>query len=361
MILPPDSGPGVPPPRVSVLITTYNAASFIRETIASVLGQTFTDFELVVVDDGSTDATVAILASIEDPRLRILRTPRNLGIVGARNFGYRTLRGAYVAPLDHDDVWRPTRLAAGVAILDAQPETVFVGTQAAVLIDGAVSDLSRPGNLTPMLLRWMLLMDCPIIYSSLLFRRDAGRLADGGFVRSDALYADDYELMLRLALKSDAVLIDAPLTLYRVHSRNTTNSVLPEMQQNAIRILTETYARWLDGDAPEAARLVARHVARRQPASSLAELERIGVFIIRLRDAFFATYRPSNADRCLINRNAQEAYWRAVRASIRQGRVWLLYCYRRHRSLSVIGRFPADVVLSLAAGLAKRLMSPTRP
>lgn len=345
-----------PAPHVSVLITAYNAAGFIRETIGSVLSQSFTDFELVVVDDGSSDDTLAILASIEDQRLRVLPAPHNLGIVGARNFGFRTLRGAYVATLDHDDVWQPTRLAAGVAVLDAQPQTVFVGTGAAVLVDGRIFDLNRPRGVTPMLLRWMLLMDCPVIYSSLLFRREAGRLADGGFMRSDALYADDYELMLRLSSQSECVLIDAPLTLYRVHRNNTTPSVLAEMEQNAVRVLTETYARWLGDDAPEAARLVARHIARRQPAASASELDRIALAINRLLDAFFATYRPSEADRRLITRSAGEAYWRVVRASIRQGRVWLLGCYGRHRSLSVIGRFPGDVALSLAAGLIRLML-----
>jgi Glycosyl transferase family 2 len=356
MTTPPETDANAPSrPCVSVLITTYNAAGFIRDTIDSVLSQSFTDFELVVVDDGSTDETFAILAGIGDPRLRILRTPRNLGIVGARNLGYRTLRGAYVATLDHDDFWQPMRLAAGVAILDAQPGTVFVGTQTAVLINGQVSNVNRPGGVTPMLLRWMLLMDCPIVYSSLLFRRDASRLADGGFMRPDALYADDYELMLRLVLQGDGALIDAPLTLYRVHGRNTTESVRAEMEQNAVRILTETYARWLGDEAPVAAMLIARHVARRRPVTSLPELDQIGAILMRLLDDFVMTYHPNEADRRLVIENAQEAYWRVVRASIRQGRIWLLGCYRRRRSLSILGRRPVDVALSVAAGLTRLL------
>jgi glycosyltransferase involved in cell wall biosynthesis len=81
------------PPRVSVLMTTWNGAAGIAASIASILGQSFTDFELVVVDDGSTDGTAAILAGIADPRLVVLRPPRNLGIVGARNLGFAVCRG----------------------------------------------------------------------------------------------------------------------------------------------------------------------------------------------------------------------------------------------------------------------------
>ncbi len=96
---------GVRVPRVSVLMTTYNGARFLAESIDSVLAQSFTDFELVVVDDASTDATPSILAGYADPRLRVIRNPVNLGVVGARNRGFADLRGVYVATIDHDDLW----------------------------------------------------------------------------------------------------------------------------------------------------------------------------------------------------------------------------------------------------------------
>lgn len=348
------------PPRVSVLITTYNAAAFITETISSVLDQSFRDFELVVVDDGSTDETLATLAGFVDPRLRVLRTPRNLGIVGARNFGYRMLRGAYVATLDHDDVWRPARLEKGVVILDAQPTTVLVGTQTAALVRGQVVKVDRPRGVTPTLLRWLLLMDCPVVYSSLLFRREAGQLSGGDFMRSDALYADDYELMLRLSGRGDCVVIDAPLTLHRVHEKNATPIVAAEMEQNAVRVLTEVYARWLGDEAAVAAKLMSRHVARRRPATSLGELNAIATVLMRLRDSFLATYLPDRADRRLITCSVRNAYWRVVRATIRSGRIGLVSCYLHHPSLAISRRLLVDLALSLAAGLVKLAFRPDR-
>ncbi len=120
---------GVAVPTVSVLMTTWNGAGFIAEAIASVLAQTFTDFELIVVDDGSTDATPRLLAGIGDPRLRVLRQAVNGGVVAARNIGFLAARGRYVAALDHDDLSRPARLARQVAYLETHPAVALVATE----------------------------------------------------------------------------------------------------------------------------------------------------------------------------------------------------------------------------------------
>ena len=116
-------------PTVSVLMTTWNGAAFIAEAIASVLAQSFTDFELIVVDDGSTDETGQVLAGIGDRRLRVLRQAMNGGVVAARNVGFAAARGRYVAALDHDDLSHPQRLARQVAYLEAHTRVVLVATE----------------------------------------------------------------------------------------------------------------------------------------------------------------------------------------------------------------------------------------
>ena len=95
------SGPAGPSPRVSVVVPTYTARALLAETLAAILAQTFTDFELIVVDDGSTDDTADYLASIADPRLRVVRQA-NAGVGAARNRGIDESRGAFVAFCDHD-------------------------------------------------------------------------------------------------------------------------------------------------------------------------------------------------------------------------------------------------------------------
>jgi glycosyltransferase involved in cell wall biosynthesis len=114
-------------PRVSVVIPTYNYGRYLGEAVSSVLGQTFPDFECIVVDDGSNDETGRVLASFTDPRMVIDRTPR-LGVSGARNRGVDLSRGDLIAFLDADDRWRPGKLERQVAILDKEPDVDMVFT-----------------------------------------------------------------------------------------------------------------------------------------------------------------------------------------------------------------------------------------
>ncbi|RLF83553.1 glycosyl transferase, partial [Thermococci archaeon] len=97
-------------PTVSVIIPTYNRANLLKRAIASVLNQTFTDFELIVVDDASPDNTPEVVRSINDGRIRYVRLKKNSGGPVARNTGIRKARGRFIALLDDDDEWLPNRL-----------------------------------------------------------------------------------------------------------------------------------------------------------------------------------------------------------------------------------------------------------
>lgn len=107
-------------PKVSVVIPMYNVAQYINEALDSVLAQTFTDFEVICVDDGSPDNAVALVCEYDDPRITVLRQ-KNRGLSGARNSGIAAARGQYVALLDADDRWDPNKLQAHVEHLDANP------------------------------------------------------------------------------------------------------------------------------------------------------------------------------------------------------------------------------------------------
>jgi len=123
-----------PTPRVSVLMTVYNAEQYVEKAVASILAQTFTDFEFICVDDGSTDRSGAILGKFADgdPRIRILSRP-NTGQVGALNDGLVLARGEYLARMDADDICMPTRLEEQVRFLDAHPEVLCLGSCALVI------------------------------------------------------------------------------------------------------------------------------------------------------------------------------------------------------------------------------------
>ncbi len=117
-------------PRVSVVMPAYDREATLRESIDSVLAQTFRDFELVVIDDGSSDRTAEIADSTGDPRVRVVRNERNLGVTVTRARGLELARGELVANLDSDDLAHPERLARQVAFLDAHPACAMVGTWA---------------------------------------------------------------------------------------------------------------------------------------------------------------------------------------------------------------------------------------
>src|SRR6185295_12532492 len=111
-------------PRVSVLIPTRNRAGLLRATIASVLAQTFQDFEIVIIDDASDDDTPSVIAGLADARIRYFRYAENLGEAASRNAGLAHAGGDYIAFLDDDDTWLPDKVAAQVEILDRSPRRI---------------------------------------------------------------------------------------------------------------------------------------------------------------------------------------------------------------------------------------------
>ncbi|MGH7104842.1 MAG: glycosyltransferase family 2 protein [Acetobacteraceae bacterium] len=147
---------------VSVLMPAFNASRFIRQSVASVLGQTFEDFELLVIDDGSTGDTVAILEQMRDPRLRVLPNPGNLGIVASLNRGIGNVRGRYVARLDSDDICRPTRFARQVEFLERNPGVLLVGARMNDLEHGYVRPPKTPAEPDPQVLRWLFHLGNPV-------------------------------------------------------------------------------------------------------------------------------------------------------------------------------------------------------
>src|ERR1039457_4802694 len=120
-------------PRVSVVMGAYNGERFIRTAIESILNQTFRDFELIVIDDCSTDSTPQILREFNDDKLRVVRNERNLGIAETLNNGIAVARGEYVALQDHDDISLPARLECQVAFLDRNTQVGMVGSGCSVI------------------------------------------------------------------------------------------------------------------------------------------------------------------------------------------------------------------------------------
>jgi len=234
-------------PEVSVVIATYNQAHWLGQAIADVRGQTFRDWELVVVDDGSTDETRAIVARHEeDARVRYL-FQTNQERSAARNRGIAASSGRLVAFLDADDRWLPEKLARQVTALAVSPEAALCYT-AARFVDGSGAPLPvrKPprvvaGRIFPRLVRANLM-----ILASVVARRDLLEAA-GGFDATLPVYGcEDWDLWLRLARRHPVVAVDEELTLYRQHAGNTTRE---QLLQSAFCVIDRLYA------DPEVARL----------------------------------------------------------------------------------------------------------
>lgn len=167
-------------PAVSVIIPTHNRAEMLRRAIASVLAQTFTDTEIIVVSDGSVDHTAEVVAFFADPRLRFLRHETARGASAARNTGLRAATGRMVAFLDDDDEWLPQKLAVQVPVLEgAGPEVGLVYCWIESVRDGQCVDRRCP-TLKGDIFRQMLDRQAITNSSALLVRRDAA-LHIGGF------------------------------------------------------------------------------------------------------------------------------------------------------------------------------------
>jgi hypothetical protein len=203
-------------PTVSVVMSVFNGEKFLSETIDSVLNQTFRDFEFVIVDDGSTDATADILSKyvIRDGRIRVLREGKK-GRAASLNLGISLASGKYVANTDADDLAMPGRLEEQVAFMERNPEVGVLGCAFELITDsGDVSDIIRH-PLEDSQIRSAMLHYDPICHSSAILRKDVVR-ASGGY-RSTFEPSEDYDLWLRMSERSRLANLPNVLVRYRLH------------------------------------------------------------------------------------------------------------------------------------------------
>lgn len=206
---------------VQVVMPAYNAAEYVGEAIESVLAQTFADWELVVVDDGSTDATPDIVSSYADERIRLLRIEHAGLPAVARNRGLAESRSPFVAFLDADDFWREDKLERQLAVLGNQPAAGLVHTALETLQAGERRPYPPPPSLfgsEPQFVR--LAGRNFIIMSSVVIRRALLELH--GVFDEDPQVTEDFELWMRLAPHTTFAYVDEPLLVYRLtkHSRH---------------------------------------------------------------------------------------------------------------------------------------------
>lgn len=203
---------------------SYNRAGYLPQAIDSVLAQTFHDFELIILDDASTDNTEEVVSSYasKDQRIRYIKHPSNLGLAKNRNAGLSEARGAYIAILDSDDLWNdPSKLSNQYSFLDQNLHCAVIGTFAEVIDDAGTVKGTYLFETTDAQIRKKMLLRDQIINSSALFRKDAA--VEAGGYDNDLAPAEDYDLYLRIGKKHTFANLPECMTRYRIHSANTSS------------------------------------------------------------------------------------------------------------------------------------------
>ena len=208
-----------PAPLVTVLTATYNGSRYLADTIESVLRQSFTDFEYLIVDNASTDDSrqIADAYAARDARIRVIASTVNHGPAGGLNLAIQTARGKYLANLDHDDLAAPHRLAVQVAVLEANPDLGFVGGWMCVIDENGSPLYTYTRRVTHGEIHWHLMTHCALAHSTTTMRRDL-IVAAGGYSADHRLICD-YELFSRLRDRTHFQNIPDNLADYRSFSQ----------------------------------------------------------------------------------------------------------------------------------------------
>jgi hypothetical protein len=340
-------------PAVTVLMPVYNAARFLADAVDSVLCQSFRDFELLVVNDGSTDRTTEILASYRDPRVRVIDNGRNLGLIPSLNRGLEIAQGEYIARMDQDDVCQRHRLAVQVDFMRSHPDVGLAGAWYRTIGQHKARVVHLPTTHEE-ITAW-LPFHCPIAHPTAFFRR---KLFADNLLTYDPNYphAEDYDLWSRAARIMRLANIPQALLRYRVHSNQVTLQHSSAQSASArlvrgrelARLLPEISAYELDFHQ----QIMVSGFKR--DASTLAQIES---WLWRLHEENWRTGAfPEPSFDCAIGR----VWLTAGLACMPRGWAWTRYV--RSPLTGLAGR-RAAAVAGFAARAAKRLVSGrvTRP
>ncbi|NJN08500.1 MAG: glycosyltransferase [Richelia sp. RM1_1_1] len=225
-------------PVISVIIPAYNAAKTIQETVMSVLNQTFSNLELIVINDGSQDSTLEVLSSIKDSRLQVFFY-ENAGISMARNRGIERASGEFISFLDADDIWTPDKLEAQLTALEKNPQAGVAYSWVDYIDE--YGNFFHPGNhitINGSAYEKMLVQNILENGSNPLIRREA--LTEVGGFDSSLTPTEDWDMWLRLAQHYDFVTVPSVQILYRISSRSASTNIV-KMENSCLKLIEKSF------------------------------------------------------------------------------------------------------------------------
>ncbi|MFK7967137.1 MAG: glycosyltransferase family 2 protein [Burkholderiaceae bacterium] len=279
-------------PIVSAVMSAYNGATLIGETLESILSQRLQEIEVIVINDASTDDTLEVLESFKDPRVRVYSNKQNLGVSATRNHGVQLAQGEFVAMSDQDDLSLPERFEQQVQFLRERDDVVLAAAGAKELRAGKLSS-RYIGELRSYLVHWRMFTRGGIVHSSVCFRRHVF-LDEGIKYNEDLQYADDFDVFHQFARVGKMVVLPQELLIYREHEGANSRLHTKKMIKNGQRSLLAQYQNFL-GLKPTADEiaLLWRTFCEKQLCSSVDKLCDAGNLYF---DAFEAFVRRSSLD-----------------------------------------------------------------
>ncbi len=207
-------------PKVSVIMSVYNCEKYIKESIDSILSQNFSDFEFIIINDGSTDRSKEILESYKDERIRLFNN-QNKGLTKSLNEAIGYSRGEYIARMDADDISLPKRFEKQINFLESNLDYVMCGTWAEFIDEEGVylRDYERP--VTDSEIKKEILFHNPFIHPSMMIRKSV--FSTVGNYKVSFKHIEDYELWSRIVFKYKTANIPEKLFKYRIHKKQITN------------------------------------------------------------------------------------------------------------------------------------------
>ena len=213
-------------PLVSIILPAYNCEAYLQQTINSLLQQTYTNFELLIINDGSTDSTFEIINSYTDSRIQLIQNDGNKGLIYSLNNGFELAKGKYIARIDADDICLPERIEKQVNWLEQNPSTAVVASTIQFINEKNVVtgfwDLDRK-TITKEVIKKAMLWECCIAHPSVMIRSS---IIKNYKYNSYQKHIEDYDLWLQLLADNFVIeKINEPLLLYRVDQQSVTGSV----------------------------------------------------------------------------------------------------------------------------------------
>lgn len=238
-------------PKLSVILPVYNGAAWLREAVDSVLSQDFADFELIAINDGSTDNSGAILDAYADPRMRVVHQA-NAGLAVTLNRAVTWARADLIARQDADDICLPGRFRAQMAWMDTHPECVALGAWSRIMVGEKITERGHAHPTTNGELQWMMLFDNGFVHSTVMLRK-AAALAAGNYPTEPARrIPEDFDLWSHMAFQGELHNLPEPFLIYREVPTSISREKADLIRRRVREIAIENVCR-ATGMAPSAA------------------------------------------------------------------------------------------------------------